>query len=347
MDEESLSNLSFLNDSHVDAGELASDDKSGSDDGGATDEEDINVTLARALAQVTPDVKRVDTGATEFLQKPLDMCTATTQKVPLGQAEQSAVLVPPSPEKKHVEPVVSQHPSQQRQSLGCPSGAPAAAMEEQVRLVTSEGNKQVPSVPDKWSMQPAAPSSSAAAVASESENVAAAAMGAMVPRSPLQKHLPKLQIRTLAAFQEDFDEFLNMPGKKRIKLGEGAEGVVKAVLHRATGTLRAVKWCKRTALQSEVDLLHRMARTRGLGLLIWCIFSRVVLKHATTRGGRGVVGSGGEHPEIVWTFAFCLQPVRGWPVRERSADSGRFVYWTGLRHAHQIRRRAPRKESTP
>ena len=73
MDEESLSNLSFLNDSHVDAGELASDDKSGSDDGGATDEEDINVTLARALAEVTPGVKRVDTGATDFLQKPLDM----------------------------------------------------------------------------------------------------------------------------------------------------------------------------------------------------------------------------------------------------------------------------------
>ena len=190
MDEESLSNLSFLNDSHVDAGELASDAKSGSDDGGATDEEDINVTLARALAPVTPD-----------------MCTATTQKVPLGQAEQPAVLVPPSPEKKHVEPVVSQHPSQQRQSLGCPSGAPAAAMEEQVRLVTSEGNKQVAINPDTWSMQPAPPSSSAAAVASESENVAAAAMGAMVPRSPLQKHPTQLQIRTLAAFKADFDEF--------------------------------------------------------------------------------------------------------------------------------------------
>ena len=54
-----------------------------------------------------------------------------------------------------------------------------------------------------------------------------------------------------------------------MKLGEGAEGLVKAALHRATGTLRAVKWCKRAALQSEVDLLHRMARTRGLGLLIW------------------------------------------------------------------------------
>ena len=198
MEEEWVPNLSFLNESHVavDAGDIATDDKSGGDDGGATDEEDINVTLARALAPVTPD-----------------MCTATTQKVPLGQAEQPAVLVPPSPEKKHVEPVVSQHPSQQRQSLGCPSGAPAAAMEEQVRLVTSEGNKQV-ITPDTWSMQPAPPSSSAAAVASESENVAAAAMGAMVPRSPLQKHLPELQIRTLAAFQEDFDEFLNTPGKK-------------------------------------------------------------------------------------------------------------------------------------
>ena len=316
---------------HVDTSDTATDDESGGDGGGAPDEdEDINVTLASALAFVTPDT-----------------CTATTQKVPLGLAEQPAVLVHPSPETKHVEPMVSQHPSQQGQSLGCLSGAPAAAMEEQVRLVTSEGNKQVATNPDTWSMQPVPPSSSAAAVASESENVAAAAMGAMVPRSPLQKHLPELQIRTRAAFEEDFDECLNMTGEKRMKLGEGAEGVVKAVLHRATGTLRAVKWCKRAALQSEVDLLHRMARTRGLGLLIWCIFSRVVLKHATTRGGRGVVGSGGEHPEIVWTFAFCLQPVRGWPVRERSADSGRFVYWTGLRHAHQIRRRAPRKDAAP
>ena len=87
-------------------------------------------------------------------------------------------------------------------------------MEEQVRLVTSEGNKQVAINPDTWSMQPAPPSSPAAAVASESENVAAAAMGAMVPRSPLQKHPPKLQIRTLAAFQEDFDEFLHITGKK-------------------------------------------------------------------------------------------------------------------------------------
>ena len=87
-------------------------------------------------------------------------------------------------------------------------------MEEQVRLVTSEGNKQVTSVPDKWSMQPAPPSSSAAAVASESENVAAAAMGAMVPRSPLQKHPTQLQIRTLAAFKADFDDFLHITGKK-------------------------------------------------------------------------------------------------------------------------------------
>ena len=69
MEEEWVPNLSFLNESHVaeDAGDIATDDKSGSDDGGATDEEDINVTLARAPAQVTPDVKRVDTGATEFL----------------------------------------------------------------------------------------------------------------------------------------------------------------------------------------------------------------------------------------------------------------------------------------
>ena len=93
-------------------------------------------------------------------------------------------------------------------------------MEEQVRLVTSEGNKQVATNPDTWSMQPVPPSSSAAAVASESENVAAAAMGAMVPRSPLQKHLPELQIRTRAAFEEDFDECLNMTGKKN-EIGRG------------------------------------------------------------------------------------------------------------------------------
>ena len=195
-----MPNLSFL---HVamDAGDIATDDKSGGDDGGATDEEHMNVTLARALAPVTPD-----------------MCTATTQKVPLGQAEQPAVLVPPSPEKKHVEPVVSQHPSQQRQSLGCPSGAPAAAMEEQVRLVTSEGNKQVAINPDTWSMQPAPPSSSAAAVASESENVAAAAMGAMVPQGPLQQQPRTAQITMPSMSMEDFraafDEKVHASGKQ-------------------------------------------------------------------------------------------------------------------------------------
>ena len=246
MGEDSIPNLSFLRVA-MDTSDMETDDVSGGDGGGAPDVyEDINVTLSRALAAVTPD-----------------MCTATTEKVPPGLAEQPAVLVHPSLETKHVEPMVSRHPSQQGQSLGCLSGAPAAAMEEQVRLVTSEGNKQVATNPDTWSMQPVPPSSSAAAVASESENVAAAAMGAMVPRSPLQKHLPELQIRTRAAFEEDFDECLNMTGKKKMKLGEGAEGVVKAVLHRATGTLRAVKWCKRAALQSEVDLLHRMARTTG------------------------------------------------------------------------------------
>ena len=41
--------------------------------------------------------------------------------------------------------------------------------------------------------------------------------------------------------------------------------------------------------------------------------------HAT--GGGGSWGRG-EHPEIIWTFAFCLQPVRGLPAREGSEDNG-------------------------
>ena len=100
MDEEWGSNLVVLNSERhaaADAGELASDDKSDSDNGSATDEEDINVTLARALADVPCSVdgkrqesqKRFDTGATESLEKPLDTCTAKANE-----------KVPPSPEKK-------------------------------------------------------------------------------------------------------------------------------------------------------------------------------------------------------------------------------------------------------
>ena len=51
MEEDSVPNLSFL---HVamDTGYIATDDKTDSDNGSATEEEDINVTLARALADV-------------------------------------------------------------------------------------------------------------------------------------------------------------------------------------------------------------------------------------------------------------------------------------------------------
>ena len=123
---------------------------------------------------------------------------------------------------------------------------------------------------------------------------------------------------------------------KIIKLGEGTEGVVNAVLHKQTGTLRAVKWCKR-ATEAEVHILGRLARTRGLGRLIGCMFRRTVVKHGALRGswrpqstrqeGRGYFFcfGGGEHPEIIWTFAFCLQPVRGLAAREASADNGPLV----------------------
>ena len=41
-------------------------------------------------------------------------------------------------------------------------------------------------------------------------------------------------------------------------------------MHKQTGTLRAVKWCKRAVPKTEVDMLRRIARTRGLGRLIGC-----------------------------------------------------------------------------
>ena len=39
-----------------------------------------------------------------------------------------------------------------------------------------------------------------------------------------------------------------------------------------------------------------------------------------------------EHPEIIWTCASCLQPVRGWAACEASVDNriwhmGLWAYW--------------------
>ena len=226
-----------------------------------------------AVARVLPH-QRWSRAAAEAFEKPLE--TGTTK---------AKEKVSPGPENKSLEVVVSQHPSQQRPLSGCPRGsqAPAKALEEPVVPATAEGKTKVHLGPDKWSTEAAVCSSPAAEEASKSEDVAAAAMGAMVPQGPLQRQpitLPKL---TMQDFREAFDELLHASGEKKIVLGEGSEGIVNAVLHKQTGILRAVKWCKR-ATEAEVHILSRLARTRGLGRLIGCMFRRTVVKHGALRG---------------------------------------------------------------
>ncbi len=98
---------------------------------------------------------------------------------------------------------------------------------------------------------------------------------AMVPQGPLQKQ-PTLPRLTIEDFRAAFDEKVQASGNKKTILGEGSEGVVKAAMHKQTGTLRAVKWRKAGGAAGELQMLRRLARTMGLGRLIGCIFRRTV-----------------------------------------------------------------------
>ena len=235
----------------------------------STDRKSEEAVVARVLPQ-----QRWSRTAAEAFEKPVETSTTKAKE-----------QVSPGHESKSLEVVEFQHPSQQRPLSGCPRGSqtPAKALEKPVVPATAEGKNKFHLGPDNWSTEAAVHSSPPAAEASKSEDVAAAARGAMVPQGPLQRQpitLPKL---TMQDFREAFDELLHASGKKKMVLGEGSEGIVNAVLHKLTGTLRAVKWCKR-ATEAEVHILSRLARTRGLGRLIGCMFRRTVVKHGALRG---------------------------------------------------------------
>ena len=111
--------------------------------------------------------------------------------------------------------MVSPRPSQQQPLPDCPRGSQAAAkaLEEPVVPATADGKQEVHLGREKWSTEAVVSSLPAAAEASKSEDVAAAAMRATVPRSPLQKQPITLQTITREeVFIADFDELL--AGKK-------------------------------------------------------------------------------------------------------------------------------------
>ena len=106
-------------------------------------------------------------------------------------------------------------------------------------------------------------------------------------------------------------------------------------MHKQTGTLRAVKWCKRSVPMTEVDMLRRIARTRGLGRLIGCSFRRIVVTHEALRGTwrpqstRQEEGDRGEGASIPKSYGHSLSVFS--PSEDCPHARGRktTVYWTG------------------
>ena len=302
-------------DSEADIADADIGEDSGELHGGALQELEADLVNALQDVPLSTDRNCPKAMVTQDLsqQRSSRACPAEAFEVPVEQGTAKAIeKVPPGPEKKSPEAVVPQDPSQQRLLSACPRGSPAAAkpFEEPVAPGTAKVIEKVQPGPEKWSTEAVASSPPAKAQASTSEEVVAAAMGAMVPQGPLQKQPKKAEITlpsmTMDDFRAAFEENVSQSGKTKKFLGEGSEGVVNAALHKQTGTLRAIKWCKRIGTagrvgSDEMEMLRRLARTRGLGRLIGCIFRRIVVKHVRfLSSARPRIGSmrgvGGQRP---------------------------------------------------
>ena len=159
-----------------------------------------SLVAAEALA------KPVETSTTAACENPVESCTA-----------QAKERVSPGSENNGTDMMVSMRPSQQQSLPDCQRGSPAAAKALEKLVVvpaTTDGEQEVHLGRDNWSTEAVVSSRPAAAEASKSEDVAAAAMRATVPRSPLQKQPITLQTITREVFLADFDDLLNTAGKK-------------------------------------------------------------------------------------------------------------------------------------
>ena len=186
--------LSFLHEASWAEDGGAPDDAIGGmqgDDGTASDGSSIDADVAAALKDVTPSTTRGSPEAMATRDRSLrawprgSLVAAEAFEKPVETGTTKTVEeVPPDPEKKSLEVVVSQDPSQQRPLSGCPRRSPAAgrAFEEPVVAATAKDLEEVHPGSEKWSTVAAISPPPTAAKASKSEDVAAAAMGAMVPQ---------------------------------------------------------------------------------------------------------------------------------------------------------------------
>ena len=312
-------------------------DDSSEEDTDAAASEDAATLLQAALQDVpaSTDRKRSEAMATQVLSQQRSpqasprgsLVAAEALAKPVETSTAAACETPVESCTARKKERVSTAPSQQQSLPDCQGGSPAAAKAlQQLAVVsaTTDEKQEVHPGSDNWSTEAVVSSRLAAAEASKSEDVAAAS------KQPIT-----LQTITREVFLADFDDLLHTAGKKKAILGQGSEGVVYGAMHKQTGTLRAVKWCKRAVPKTEVDMLRRIARTRGLGRLIGCSFRRIVVTHEALRGTwrpqstRQEEGDRGEGASIPKSYGHSLSVFS--PSEDCPHARGRktTVYWTG------------------